>query len=56
MLGRPKIDEIQVKFLWDTNVVLANVLSGAVELTMGSGLSVDQVVARIVELVEAARR
>jgi len=42
VLGRPKVDEIQVKFLWDTNVVLANVLSGAVELTLGSGLSVDQ--------------
>ena len=44
VLGRPKVDEIQVKFLWDTNVVLANVLSGAVELTLGSGLSVDQAI------------
>lgn len=42
VLGRPKVDEVQIKFLWDTNVVLANVLSGAVELTLGSGLSLDQ--------------
>jgi peptide/nickel transport system substrate-binding protein len=42
VLGRPKVDEIEVKFLWDTNVVVANVLSGAVELTLGAGLSVDQ--------------
>jgi len=42
VLGRPKVDEIEVKFLWDTNVVVANVLSGAVELSLGAGLSVDQ--------------
>ena len=42
VFGRPKVDEIEVKFLWDTNVVVANVLSGAVELTLGAGLSVDQ--------------
>jgi peptide/nickel transport system substrate-binding protein len=33
-----------VKFLWDTNVIVANVLSGAVELTLGPGLSVEQAI------------
>lgn len=42
VLGRPKIDEIQVKFVPDTNTVIANVLSGAVDLTMGRGVSVAQ--------------
>ena len=41
-LGRPKIDEIQVKFIPDTNTVIANMLSGAVDLTMGRGVSVAQ--------------
>ena len=40
--GRPRIDEIEVKFLWDTNVIVANVLSGAVDFTLGEGLSVEQ--------------
>jgi peptide/nickel transport system substrate-binding protein len=42
VLGKPKIDEIEVKFLWDTNVIVSNVLSGAVELTLGAGLTVEQ--------------
>ena len=44
VLGRPRLDEIEVKFLWDTNVIVANVLSGAVELTLGPGLSVEQAI------------
>ncbi|HZT05593.1 MAG TPA: peptide ABC transporter substrate-binding protein [Chloroflexota bacterium] len=44
VLGRPHIDEIEVKFLWDTNVIVANVLSGAVDLTLGEGLSVEQAI------------
>lgn len=42
VLGRPKLDEIEVRFLWDTNVIVANVLSGAVEMTLGAGLTVEQ--------------
>jgi len=42
VLGRPKIDEIQVKFIPDTNTVMANMLSSAVDLTMGRGVSVAQ--------------
>jgi peptide/nickel transport system substrate-binding protein len=40
-LGRPRIDEIEVKFIPDSNALIANVLAGTVELTMGRGLSVD---------------
>lgn len=42
VLGRPKVDQIEVKFIPDTNTVVANVLSGAVELTFGRGLSLEQ--------------
>jgi peptide/nickel transport system substrate-binding protein len=34
-LGRPKIDEVVFQFLTDSNVVVANVLTGAVDLTTG---------------------
>ncbi|MPZ15755.1 MAG: hypothetical protein GEU73_15260 [Chloroflexi bacterium] len=44
VLGRPKIDEIEVKFIPDTNTLIANVLTGTVQLTMGRGLSTDQAV------------
>jgi peptide/nickel transport system substrate-binding protein len=44
LLGRPKIDEIEVRFVGDFNVMVANVLSGAVELTLGRGLSFEQAV------------
>lgn len=42
VMGRPKIDELTVKFIPDSNTLVANVLSGAVELTIGRGLSIDQ--------------
>jgi peptide/nickel transport system substrate-binding protein len=42
VLGRPKLDEIEVRFLWDTNVIVAGVLSNAIELTLGAGLTVEQ--------------
>src|SRR5207249_2611504 len=41
VLGRPKIDEIEVKFIPDPNTLMANVLAG-VELTLGRALSLDQ--------------
>jgi peptide/nickel transport system substrate-binding protein len=44
LYGRPKIDEIEVRFIGDFNVMVANVLSGAVELTLGRGLSYEQAV------------
>jgi peptide/nickel transport system substrate-binding protein len=44
VLGRPKIDEIQVKFIPDPNALIANILAGEVELTMGRGLSLEQAI------------
>lgn len=42
ILGQPKIDEIEVKFVQDSNALMANVLAGTVELTFGAGFSIDQ--------------
>lgn len=41
-LGRPRVDEIDVKFIADADTLLANLLAGTVELTIGRGLSIDQ--------------
>ena len=42
VLGRPKIDEVEVKFIQSQTTVAANLLSGAVEATMGRGISIEQ--------------
>jgi peptide/nickel transport system substrate-binding protein len=34
-LGRPKLDEITVKFISDGNTIMANVLAGTIDLTIG---------------------
>lgn len=44
VLGRPRIDEIEVRFISDANTVLANLLAGTVDLTIGRGLSIEQAV------------
>lgn len=41
-LGSPKIDEIEVRFIVDSNTLVANVLAGTVELTLGRRLSLEQ--------------
>lgn len=41
-LGRPKIDEIELRFIDDANTMMANLLAGSVDLTLGSGLSVSR--------------
>jgi len=41
--GRPKIDEIEVKFISDLNTLVTNILAGAVELSLGRGFSIEQV-------------
>jgi peptide/nickel transport system substrate-binding protein len=41
VLGRPRIDEVEIKFIPDANTMIANILAGTVELTMGRGFSVD---------------
>jgi peptide/nickel transport system substrate-binding protein len=42
VLGRPKIDVIEVKFIQDVNTILARLLSGDVEMFMERGISLDQ--------------
>jgi peptide/nickel transport system substrate-binding protein len=43
VLGRPKVDEIEVRFIPDPNTLMANLLSG-VQMTLSRGLSIDQAV------------
>lgn len=42
VLGRPKVQEIEVRFIPDANTMLANVLAGAVEVWLGRGLDFQQ--------------
>jgi peptide/nickel transport system substrate-binding protein len=44
VLGRPKIDQIEVKFILDTNTMVANLLAGALDLTLGRGLTPEQAI------------
>ncbi|HZT06331.1 MAG TPA: ABC transporter substrate-binding protein [Chloroflexota bacterium] len=43
-LGRPKIDEIDVRFIPNSSSLSASILAGAVDLTIGRSLSVDQAI------------
>jgi peptide/nickel transport system substrate-binding protein len=45
VLGRPQIDEIEVKLILDGNTLIANLLAGVVELPLGRTLSLDQALA-----------
>jgi peptide/nickel transport system substrate-binding protein len=42
ILGRPKLDEIEVKFIPDPSTRMANILAGATDMTFGLGLSLNQ--------------
>ncbi len=42
-MGRPKIDELIVKIIPDANTMVSNVLSGAIDGTLGVSLGVNQV-------------
>lgn len=42
VLGRPKLDELEVRFVPDGNTLLANILAGSVELTLQRSVSLDQ--------------
>jgi peptide/nickel transport system substrate-binding protein len=44
VLGRPKVDEIEIRSIPDTNAIVASLLAGAVDITLGRSISVDQVV------------
>ncbi|MEA2639792.1 MAG: peptide/nickel transport system substrate-binding protein [Chloroflexota bacterium] len=41
-LGRPKIDEIDVRFIPDPNTMVANLLSGTLDMPQGSIVGLDQ--------------
>jgi peptide/nickel transport system substrate-binding protein len=42
VLGRPKVDEVEVRFIGDPNTMIANILSGAVDFNMGRGLNIEE--------------
>ncbi len=44
VLGRPKIDQIEVRFILDTNTMVSNILAGAVQVTLGRGLTPEQAI------------
>jgi peptide/nickel transport system substrate-binding protein len=41
-LGRPKLDEVEVRFISDSNAMVATLLAGAADFMMGRGLSVEE--------------
>jgi peptide/nickel transport system substrate-binding protein len=45
ILGRPRIDQIEIRFVSDPNAVSANLLAGAVEVVVGRSLGFEQAVA-----------
>jgi len=40
-LGRPKIDEVEVRFIPDPNTIAANLLAGSVDLTLNNRIAID---------------
>jgi peptide/nickel transport system substrate-binding protein len=44
IVGRPKIDIIELRFFPDVNAIPANVLAGGMDLTVGKTLSVEQAI------------
>lgn len=41
ILGRPKLDGIEIRFFLDANTLAANLLAGAVEMTIGTTFAVE---------------
>jgi peptide/nickel transport system substrate-binding protein len=41
VLGRPKIDQVQVRFILDPSTIGANILAGEVDMNMGGRLSLE---------------
>lgn len=44
VLGRPRIDEIEIRFILDLSTLTANIAAGSVDATLGRGLSLEQAV------------
>lgn len=38
VLGRPKVDQVEVRFIFDEAAIVANILAGAVDMTLARGL------------------
>ncbi len=43
LLGRPRLDEIEVRFIADSSTMIAQLLAGAVDTTLGLSVAPDQV-------------
>ncbi|MBM2812179.1 MAG: hypothetical protein HW416_2938, partial [Chloroflexi bacterium] len=41
VLGRPRVDEVEIRFIPDQNTLGANILSGTVEFTIGRGVELE---------------
>lgn len=41
-LGRPKVDEIELRFIADSTTLIANLLAGAIDMTLGLSVAPDQ--------------
>jgi len=44
VLGRPALDQILIRFLQDPNALVANILAGDVDLTIGRGFNLEQAI------------
>ncbi len=42
VLGKPRIDTVEVRFIPDSKTLMANILAGTVELTLGRNLSLEE--------------
>lgn len=42
VLGRPQIDEIEVRFFADSNVLFANLMGGGVDVALGKAITTEQ--------------
>jgi peptide/nickel transport system substrate-binding protein len=42
ILGRPKIDEIEVRFILDPSIIIANLMAGTIHMNIGRGPSLEQ--------------
>ncbi|MBM2812480.1 MAG: hypothetical protein HW416_3239, partial [Chloroflexi bacterium] len=49
VLGRPRIDEIEVRFIPDPAALSANVVGNAVDVTLGGGLSLEQALGAVAQ-------
>lgn len=45
VLGRPKLDQIELRFITEQNTLIANFQSGAIDLPLGARLILEQVIA-----------